>query len=54
VVYFSSVVAGKLLNFYTKPPLDACTYMGVDSGEPPIQVLHSSHPLKRPFIVEKV
>ncbi|CAC5396601.1 FUK [Mytilus coruscus] len=38
VVYFSSAVAGKLLSFYMKPPLDACTYMGLDSGEPPIQL----------------
>lgn len=38
VVYFSNYVAGKLLTFYMKPPLDACTYMGLDSGEPPIQL----------------
>ncbi|KAJ8302778.1 hypothetical protein KUTeg_019174 [Tegillarca granosa] len=38
IVYLSYVVAEKLLSFYMKPPLDACTYMGVDSGEPPIQL----------------
>ena len=42
LVYFSRPVAEKLLSFYSKPPLDACTYFGVDSGQPPIQVCLTS------------
>ncbi|KAK3086211.1 hypothetical protein FSP39_015281 [Pinctada imbricata] len=38
VIYLSTKVAERLLLFYIKPPLDACTYMGIDSGEPPIQL----------------
>ncbi|XP_067651598.1 L-fucose kinase-like isoform X1 [Haliotis asinina] len=38
IVYFNEAVAGKLLSFYMKPPLDACTYMGLDSGQPPLQL----------------
>ncbi|XP_056009006.1 L-fucose kinase-like isoform X1 [Ostrea edulis] len=38
VVFFNYLIAQKLLAFHVKPPLDACTYMGLDSGEPPIQL----------------
>lgn len=38
VIYLSHAVAEALLSFHVKPPLDACTYMGVDSGQPPIQL----------------
>ncbi|XP_041375931.1 L-fucose kinase-like [Gigantopelta aegis] len=38
VVYFNNAVASKLLSFHTKPPLDACTYMGLDSGQAPLKL----------------
>ncbi|XP_052231243.1 L-fucose kinase-like isoform X2 [Dreissena polymorpha] len=38
LVYFSAAVSEVLLSFFTKPPLDACTYFGVDSGEPTIRL----------------
>ncbi|KAI6077531.1 L-fucose kinase [Aix galericulata] len=38
VVFFSSDAAEQLLATHVIPPLDACTYMGLDSGAPPIQV----------------
>ncbi|KAL4234744.1 hypothetical protein ACF0H5_006386 [Mactra antiquata] len=38
MVYFSAEVSQTLLTFFTKPPLDACTYFGVDSGESPIKL----------------
>ncbi|KAK7114033.1 hypothetical protein V1264_000161 [Littorina saxatilis] len=38
IVYLSTAVAEKLLSFYTKPPLDACTYFGLDSGMPPLKL----------------
>ncbi|XP_005105725.1 L-fucose kinase [Aplysia californica] len=38
IVYLSLEVAERLLAFYTKPPLDACTYMGLDSGQPPFKL----------------
>ncbi|XP_021373527.1 L-fucose kinase-like isoform X1 [Mizuhopecten yessoensis] len=38
VIYLSHAVTEALLSFHVKPPLDACTYMGVDSGQPPIQL----------------
>lgn len=38
VVFFSSDAAEQLLATHVVPPLDACTYMGLDSGAPPIQV----------------
>lgn len=38
MVFFNYMIAQKFLAFHVKPPLDACTYMGLDSGEPPIQV----------------
>ncbi|KAL3859604.1 hypothetical protein ACJMK2_009860 [Sinanodonta woodiana] len=38
LVYLSDAVVEKMMSFYMKPPLDACTYFGVDSGEPPIQL----------------
>ncbi|XP_030907754.2 L-fucose kinase isoform X7 [Melopsittacus undulatus] len=38
VVFFSSDAAEQLLATHVIPPLDACTYMGLDSGAPPIQL----------------
>ncbi|XP_015134702.2 L-fucose kinase isoform X2 [Gallus gallus] len=38
VVFFSSSAAEQLLATHVIPPLDACTYMGLDSGAPPIQL----------------
>ncbi|PVD20708.1 hypothetical protein C0Q70_18867 [Pomacea canaliculata] len=38
IVYLSHSVSEKLLSFYTKPPLDACTYFGLDSGQPPLKL----------------
>ncbi|XP_064885041.1 L-fucose kinase isoform X2 [Columba livia] len=38
VVFFSSDAAEQLLATHVVPPLDACTYMGLDSGAPPIQL----------------
>ncbi|KAM9289175.1 L-fucose kinase isoform 3-T3 [Morus bassanus] len=38
VVFFSSDAAEQLLATHVIPPLDACTYLGLDSGAPPIQL----------------
>ncbi|XP_064375489.1 L-fucose kinase isoform X2 [Dromaius novaehollandiae] len=38
VVFFSTDAAEQLLATHVIPPLDACTYMGLDSGAPPIQL----------------
>ncbi|XP_068022726.1 LOW QUALITY PROTEIN: L-fucose kinase [Melanerpes formicivorus] len=38
VVFFSSDAAEQLLATHVVPPLDACTYLGLDSGAPPIQL----------------
>uniref|UniRef100_A0A8C3LUP8 L-fucose kinase n=1 Tax=Chrysolophus pictus TaxID=9089 RepID=A0A8C3LUP8_CHRPC len=38
VVFFSSSATEQLLATHVIPPLDACTYMGLDSGAPPIQL----------------
>lgn len=37
-VFFSSLVSEKLLRTHVTPPLDGCTYLGLDSGAPPLQV----------------
>uniref|UniRef100_A0A667XSG5 L-fucose kinase n=1 Tax=Myripristis murdjan TaxID=586833 RepID=A0A667XSG5_9TELE len=37
-VFFSRVVSEKLLQAHVTPPLDGCTYLGLDSGAPPLQV----------------
>uniref|UniRef100_A0A4W4DQI8 L-fucose kinase n=1 Tax=Electrophorus electricus TaxID=8005 RepID=A0A4W4DQI8_ELEEL len=45
-VFFSTAVSEKLLQTHVTPPLDGCTYMGMDSGAPPLQVCthtHSTH-----------
>uniref|UniRef100_H3ATB4 L-fucose kinase n=1 Tax=Latimeria chalumnae TaxID=7897 RepID=H3ATB4_LATCH len=39
IVFFSSEAAEHLLATHVVPPLDACTYMGLDSGARPIQTL---------------
>ncbi|XP_077165835.1 L-fucose kinase isoform X3 [Paroedura picta] len=38
VVFFSAETAEQLLATHVIPPLDACTYLGLDSGAPPIQL----------------
>ncbi|XP_044843401.1 L-fucose kinase isoform X2 [Mauremys mutica] len=38
VVFFSSETAEQLLATHVIPPLDACTYLGLDSGAQPIQL----------------
>ncbi|XP_067853740.1 L-fucose kinase [Heptranchias perlo] len=38
IVFFSSETAEKLLATHVTPPLDACTYMGLDSGSRPVQL----------------
>ncbi|XP_057692271.1 L-fucose kinase isoform X2 [Corythoichthys intestinalis] len=37
-VFFSRAVAEKLLQMHVTPPLDGCTYLGLDSGAPPLQL----------------
>uniref|UniRef100_A0AAY5EAF0 L-fucose kinase n=1 Tax=Electrophorus electricus TaxID=8005 RepID=A0AAY5EAF0_ELEEL len=37
-VFFSTAVSEKLLQTHVTPPLDGCTYMGMDSGAPPLQI----------------
>ncbi|XP_070686170.1 L-fucose kinase [Pempheris klunzingeri] len=37
-VFFSRCVSEKLLQTHVTPPLDGCTYLGLDSGAPPLQV----------------
>ncbi|XP_029910027.1 L-fucose kinase [Myripristis murdjan] len=37
-VFFSRVVSEKLLQAHVTPPLDGCTYLGLDSGAPPLQI----------------
>ncbi|KAM9816206.1 L-fucose kinase isoform 1-T2 [Syngnathus typhle] len=37
-VFFSRPVAEKLLQVHVTPPLDGCTYLGLDSGAPPLQL----------------
>ncbi|GAB1609418.1 L-fucose kinase-like [Argonauta hians] len=37
LVYFKQNVAEKILSFHVKPPLDSCTYVGLDSGQTPKQ-----------------
>ncbi|XP_033897198.1 L-fucose kinase isoform X1 [Acipenser ruthenus] len=38
IVFFSREVAERLLQTHVTPPLDACTYLGLDSGAQPIQL----------------
>ncbi|XP_078139189.1 L-fucose kinase [Centroberyx gerrardi] len=37
-VFFSRFVSEKLLQTHVTPPLDGCTYLGLDSGAPPLQI----------------
>uniref|UniRef100_A0A672HET9 L-fucose kinase n=1 Tax=Salarias fasciatus TaxID=181472 RepID=A0A672HET9_SALFA len=37
-VFFSRSVSEKLLQTHVSPPLDGCTYQGLDSGAPPLQI----------------
>ena len=38
VVYISTTMAEKLLSLTIAPPLDACTYIGLDNGAQPIEL----------------
>ncbi|KAM7397196.1 hypothetical protein PAMP_020188 [Pampus punctatissimus] len=37
-VFFSRSVSEKLLQTHVTPPLDGCTYLGLDSGAPPLKM----------------
>ncbi|XP_047241855.1 L-fucose kinase [Girardinichthys multiradiatus] len=37
-VFFCRSVSEKLLQTHVSPPLDGCTYLGLDSGAPPLQI----------------
>uniref|UniRef100_A0A672PDC4 L-fucose kinase n=1 Tax=Sinocyclocheilus grahami TaxID=75366 RepID=A0A672PDC4_SINGR len=37
-VFFSRTVAEKLLQTHVTSPLDGCTYLGMDSGAPPLEI----------------
>ncbi|XP_034391614.1 LOW QUALITY PROTEIN: L-fucose kinase [Cyclopterus lumpus] len=37
-VFFSRSVSEKLLQTHVTPPLDGCTYLGLDSGAPPLKL----------------
>ncbi|KAM9854214.1 L-fucose kinase isoform 1-T1 [Aulostomus maculatus] len=37
-IFFSRGVSEKLLQAHVTPPLDGCTYLGLDSGAPPLQI----------------
>ncbi|KAL1247224.1 hypothetical protein QQF64_022600 [Cirrhinus molitorella] len=37
-VFFSKTVAEKLLQTHVMAPLDGCTYLGMDSGAPPLEI----------------
>ncbi len=38
IVYFGASVSELLLELHTTPPLDACTYIGLDNGAKPLSV----------------
>ena len=38
IVYVGPRVAETLLELHTRPPLDACTYIGLDNGAQPLSV----------------
>ncbi|CAD5120614.1 DgyrCDS9171 [Dimorphilus gyrociliatus] len=38
VMFFNTKMAEKMISFHTMPPLDACTYMGLDTGSTPIEL----------------
>lgn len=38
-MFFSRAVAEKLLQTHVTSPLDGCTYLGMDSGAPPLEVI---------------
>lgn len=38
MVYLNASVAERLLSCHVLPPLDSCTYLGLDSGATPICV----------------
>ena len=38
VIYMSPKVAATMLSLHTSPPLDSCTYVGLDNGALPLSV----------------
>lgn len=54
VVFLRTSVAETLLALYTRPPLDRCTYLGVDNGEQPLNVCIQSAILKYNYINTKI
>lgn len=48
-VFFSSLVSEKLLLTHVTPPLDGCTYLGLDSGAPPLQVTPVDKDESKPY-----
>lgn len=44
-VFFSKAVAERLLQTHVTSPLDGCTYLGMDSGAPPLEVNRPNYSL---------
>ena len=40
LLWLSHAIAEKLLELHMRPPLDACTYVGIDSGAPRLSMLN--------------
>ena len=39
LLWLSHAITVRLLELHTKPPLDACTYVGIDSGAPRLRMV---------------
>ena len=44
VIYMSPKIAAIMLSLHTFPPLDSCTYVGLDNGALPLSVSAASVP----------
>ena len=42
VIYMSPNIAAIMLSLHTSPPLDSCTYVGLDHGAQPLSVSNSN------------
>lgn len=42
LLWLSHAITVQLLELHTKPPLDACTYVGIDSGAPHLRMVSVS------------
>ena len=42
MLWLSHAITVQLLELHTKPPLDACTYVGIDSGAPHLRMVSVS------------